>query len=303
MQLSKLFNTTNPNMKYIWFMFLPILVVVVIQYGVVIGDVLILFVKNIFSSRELDQDATIEFIMNTDYKQPMNLAYMTLVQYLIYILVFGIWYYKAFCKDGASGNGARLSDFKSWGAYVKYKLLKVKTLWLIIGGFAAQLFVDGILTLVEPHFKSTFDSYGKMVESITGVGSSWVLLLAVIVVAPIGEELLFRGLIQGYGHKNFAPVLAITLQGLIFGLYHGNIIQGIYAFFMGVVLGFVTHRLGSLIPAMVLHISVNGSLLLVPQVLYEGTGRTVATTVVAGGVFAGMLWLVVWKKKEENIES
>ena len=123
------------------------------------------------------------------------------------------------------------------------------------------------------------------------------MLFAVIVVAPIGEELLFRGVIQGYGLKNFAPILAIGLQALIFGLYHGNIIQGIYAFCMGVVLGMIAHKTGTILTSIVLHISVNGSLLLVPNVLYEGTVRTVATTVVAGVVFAGMMWLVVREKK------
>ncbi|MBO5386769.1 MAG: CPBP family intramembrane metalloprotease [Lachnospiraceae bacterium] len=293
MQLSKLFNTENPNMKYICYMFLPILVMVVIQYAVVIGDVLILFVANIVSGKELDKEASIEFIMNSSYNQPMNLAYMTLVQYLLYITVFGIWFYRAFCKDNKLID---ISDSKPCFAYAKDKLIKVKTLFLIAGGYAAQLFVDGILTLVEPYFKEQFAQYGKMVDTITGVSSSWVLLFAVIVVAPIGEELLFRGVIQSYGLKNFAPVLAIGLQGLIFGLYHGNIIQGIYAFFMGVVLGFVAYKTGTILTSLVLHISINGSLLLVPEVLYEGTGRTVATSVVSGAVFAVMMWLVVRNK-------
>lgn len=285
-------------MKYIWYMFLPILVVVAIQYAVVIGDVIILFIGNIFSNQEVEKEATVEFLMNTSYKQPMNIAYMTLVQYLLYILVFGIWYYKTFARDNTSAN---LSNIKSCLGYMKDKLIKVKTIFLILGGYAAQLFVDGILTLVEPYFKEQFAEYGKMVDSITGVGSSWVLLFAVIFVAPIGEELLFRGLIQGYGLKNFAPVLAIGLQGLIFGLYHGNIIQGIYAFFMGVVLGFVAHKTGTILTSTVLHISVNASLLLVPEILYQGTGRTVVTTMVAGATFAVMMWLVVREKKKIEI--
>ncbi|MBE5932073.1 MAG: CPBP family intramembrane metalloprotease [Lachnospiraceae bacterium] len=296
MQLSKLFNTTNPNMKYIWFMFLPILVVVAIQYAVIIGDVIFLFAKNILSSQEVDKDATIEFIMNSDFKQPMNQAYMTLFQYLIYILVFGIWYYKAFCKDA---NIFGSSDFNSFANYVKDKLLTIKSIFIIIAGYMAQLFVDGILTLAQPHFQSSFDNYGKMVDSITGAKSSFVMIFAVILVAPIGEELLFRGLIQSYGLKNFAPVLAIGLQGLIFGLYHGNVIQGIYAFFMGVVLGIVTYKLGSIIPAILLHVSINASLLLVPEILYIGTGRTIATTIVTGAIFVVMIWLVVRKTNKD----
>jgi len=279
-------------------MFLPILVVIAIQYAVVIGDVIILFAANILSGKEVEREASIEFIMNSSYNQPMNKAYMTLVQYMLYILVFGIWYYKAFCKDKSLVD---LGDSKSVKDYLKVKLINVKTIFLILGGYAAQLFVDGILTLVKPYFKELFEDYGKLVDSITGVNSSWVLLFAVIVVAPIGEELVFRGVIQNYGLKNFAPALAIGLQALIFGLYHGNIIQGIYAFFMGAVLGFVAHKTGTILTSIVLHISVNASLLLVPESLYEGTGKTVATTIVAGAVFAGMIWLVVRKRKQDNL--
>lgn len=295
MQLSKLLNTDKPNMKYVWFMFLPILAVVLIQYGVVIGDMLILFVKNLFSDRELPEGATVEYVLNSDYNQPMNLAYLTLVQYLIYILVFGIWYYRAFCK------GKAISDIDSGLLYIKDKLLTIKTICLIVGGYFAQLFVDGILTLVEPYFTDLFASYGKMVDSITGVGSSWVMLFAVIFVAPIGEELLFRGLIQSYGLKNFAPGVAIFLQGLIFGLYHGNIIQGIYACLMGVVLGLVAYKLKSIIYPMILHISINASLLLVPEVLYDGTVKTAITTAVTGVGFAVMIWLSM--RKRDKLEK
>lgn len=283
-------------MKYIWYMFLPILVMVGIQYAVVIGDVIILFFKNLFSTSEVHKDATVEFIMNSDFKQPMNQAYMTLVQYSLYILVFGIWYYRANTEDAVI-----FSDFKTGLYYLRDKLLTMKAVYLIIAGYSAQLMVDGILTLLEPYFKNQFESYGNMVESVMGANSSWVMFFAVIFIAPIGEELLFRGLIQHYGFKNFAPVLAIGLQGLVFGLYHGNIIQGTYAFFMGVVLGFVAYKLGSILYSIVLHISVNASFTIVPVALYETTPKTVVTTITSGLLLIGMIWMAV--KKRENIKD
>jgi len=283
-------------MKYIWYMFLPILVMVGIQYAVVIGDVIILFFKNLFSTSEVHKDATVEFIMNSDFKQPMNQAYMTLVQYSLYILVFGIWYYRANTKDSVI-----FSDFKTGLYYLRDKLLTMKAVYLIIAGYSAQLMVDGILTLLEPYFKNQFESYGNMVESVMGANSSWVMFFAVIFIAPIGEELLFRGLIQHYGFKNFAPVLAIGLQGLVFGLYHGNIIQGTYAFFMGVVLGFVAYKLGSILYPIVLHISVNASFTIVPVALYKTTPKTVVTTIISGILLIGMIWMAV--RKRENIKD
>ena len=73
--------------------------------------------------------------------------------------------------------------------------------------------------------------------------------------APIAEELLFRGLIlrsmEPYGKK-----FAIFASALLFGLFHGNLSQGLFAFVVGLVLGYVTveHNIGW---AMALHMFNN----------------------------------------------
>lgn len=73
--------------------------------------------------------------------------------------------------------------------------------------------------------------------------------------APIAEELLFRGLflrsVEPYGKK-----FAIFASALLFGLFHGNLSQGVFAFVVGLVLGYVTveHNIGW---AMALHMFNN----------------------------------------------
>ncbi len=237
------------------------------------------------SHSKSNSDNTIGRILTKSYEQPMNMAYITMCQYILYGIVFGIWFYRVFFKDTTKAN-----DFQ--------KLKEIK-LWLCIipAGYAAQLMVDGILTLVRPMFPEAFAQYDKMVSNVTGVNSSWAMLISVLFIAPIAEELLFRGLILGYSKKAFPPAIAILLQGAIFGLYHGNIIQGTYAFVIGSVLGLVAYRLNKLIPCIILHISINASLLFVPKELYATQTKTMATTIVSGVIFAIMIWLVTRKKK------
>lgn len=75
------------------------------------------------------------------------------------------------------------------------------------------------------------------------------------ILAPITEELLFRGLIQRsllpYGKK-----FAILCSAFAFGIFHGNLLQSPYAFLVGLVLGYVAAEY-SIAWAMVLHMFNN----------------------------------------------
>ena len=54
---------------------------------------------------------------------------------------------------------------------------------------------------------------------------------------PVIEELIFRLLIMGISLRFMKFIAANTLQALIFGIYHGNVIQGVYAFLLGLFIG------------------------------------------------------------------
>ena len=75
-------------------------------------------------------------------------------------------------------------------------------------------------------------------ESVSGSSDTVSMFLYASIVAPITEELIFRGYIQGalsrYGKK-----FAILCSGLFFGIFHGNLVQTPYAFFVGLLLGYV----------------------------------------------------------------
>ena len=85
-------------------------------------------------------------------------------------------------------------------------------------------------------------------------------ILSAVILAPIAEELLFRGAIQGYLLRNFGnPVWAISFSALLFGVVHGNLEQLFFASVLGLALGWVYYRTGSLVPSILMHF-VNNAL-------------------------------------------
>ena len=87
---------------------------------------------------------------------------------------------------------------------------------------------------------NSFDrSVLNMLESVSGSSDTFSMFLYASVFAPLSEELIFRGYIlrslRPYGKR-----FAILGSALLFGLFHGNLLQACYAILVGLVLGYVT---------------------------------------------------------------
>lgn len=78
------------------------------------------------------------------------------------------------------------------------------------------------------------------------------------VLAPLLEEVMFRGAIQGYMMRRMrSPWAAIIAAALVFGIFHMNPIQVVYATLLGVVFGWIYYRTGSLMSVIVGHVLNN----------------------------------------------
>lgn len=76
-------------------------------------------------------------------------------------------------------------------------------------------------------------------------------------LVPIAEESLFRVLVFSRLREIIAFPAAALLTGVVFGVYHGNLMQGLYAFIMGTVMCFVMHYGGSVLYPILFHITAN----------------------------------------------
>lgn len=91
-------------------------------------------------------------------------------------------------------------------------------------------------------------------------GQPWpLLILAVVVIGPVAEELIFRGLIYNRLRHYVKVPLAILLSSLLFGIYHGNMIQFIYTTLMGILLAIYYEKSGGLLACIIAHMAMNAA--------------------------------------------
>lgn len=81
-------------------------------------------------------------------------------------------------------------------------------------------------------------------------------VISAVILAPIGEELIYRGVVLRCASK-VSGRFAIFLSALMFGLMHGNPYQMVLGFLLGIPLAMITLKTGSIIPAIICHMANN----------------------------------------------
>ena len=84
----------------------------------------------------------------------------------------------------------------------------------------------------------------------------YVTVLATCVIAPIGEEFIFRKLLIDRTLP-FGELSSCLISGILFGLFHGNLRQAIYASALGFVLAYVYVKTRNIIYPIIMHAAVN----------------------------------------------
>lgn len=171
------------------------------------------------------------------------------------------------------------------------------TQWIVLIIFAAVLSAAGNMLLNIGDFASSSESFSNA-SQILNAGSVLVQIIGIGFVCPICEELVMRGLVymrmRQYVHVNYA----ILFSALLFALIHGNMVQGVYAFILGVVFAWFYEKYGSILAPILMHVIGNltamGSAALLDRFLPEN-GRdmflSVGGIVFAAAALAGAVFL------------
>ena len=132
-------------------------------------------------------------------------------------------------------------------------------LLLVLAGLALQLLSNFLLTMIFTAFPELMESYSQVLENLGMYSPTVLSLLYTAAVAPLAEELLFRGLTLRILEEAFPFWAANLLQAFYFGLIHGNLVQGGYAFGAGMLLGYLVKKKGTLAAGILCHFGVNFS--------------------------------------------
>lgn len=161
------------------------------------------------------------------------------------------------------------------GKYVSLNVFKLKTQnkWQVL--FASAVFIVA-MGLWTNYFSELGGLPDNMKDVFEQMMNNPLGIISIVVMAPLVEELLFRGAIQGHLMRKWKmPYLGIVVSSLIFGVVHGNPAQIPFAFVVGMSLGWMYYLTGSLIPGILMHFINNGSSVL----LYVLSGNPDATMI------------------------
>lgn len=143
------------------------------------------------------------------------------------------------------------------------------TAGVVLAGIGLEFFVTAGVEVTEYLLPQLIQGFEQQMETAGLNRLTLGSALATIVLAPVGEELLCRGILFRLAQnlsKSFW--IANCIQALAFGILHFNLVQGVYAFLLGLVLGMLCRRFDSLYASMLAHLVINASaMILVPVIL------------------------------------
>lgn len=120
--------------------------------------------------------------------------------------------------------------------------------------FFSTLGAIGLVLAMSPYFP---EPQQKELDLVSMVASSWIGLLAIVVMAPITEEIFFRiFLIKGLV-KYHSPWIAILVSSILFGIIHMNLWQALPAFFLGLYFGYIFIITNNTLLVIIMHGTVN----------------------------------------------
>ena len=256
-------RTHMKKVGYFFSAFLPIIIATAVQF---IASIFLMGCTIfVFLIRTPQNSSPIESL----YDLMLNADYSTIIMILYSILcisIFGLWYYHSL-------GGEYLPKISR-----TFSVAQIAGVAILVPGM--QFFSSYLVGLVSMAFPQWLQQYEDLLKT-AGLDSSITLpmLLYSVLLAPVCEELIFRGTTMHLARRALPFWLANTMQALLFGLFHMNWIQGIYAFALGLVLGYVCEKGGSIYYSILLHILFNlwGTVI---STLLPDVGNTVFTILI-----------------------
>ncbi len=160
------------------------------------------------------------------------------------LVLFGFWYKKKFTDSQELVSVPQ--TFNRW--------IVLALLLLAVG---LQYVTSYLMTFVAVLRPDWMQAYESLMETAGFKTLSPLLIIYSCIIAPVSEELIFRGVTFGYAKKALPLIGAVGLQAVLFGVFHMNIIQGIYAAFLGLFLGYLCETGGTVAIPMLMHAFFN----------------------------------------------
>lgn len=136
----------------------------------------------------------------------------------------------------------------------------------LFGGMAMAVLANYLTNLIMSFLVEMGVPYPQFDETQSGTSVSLLLnLLSTAILPALLEEMVMRGYVLG-SLRRYGDKLAVVITAMLFGLIHGNVLQLPFAFFLGLVLGWLVVQTDSIWPAVLLHFGNNAMSVLLDYV-------------------------------------
>lgn len=120
--------------------------------------------------------------------------------------------------------------------------------------YSSNLLGTALNSLISGIFGFNISTYS--VQTIIQNANIWVVTICTVIFAPLVEELIFRKLLIDRCGR-YGEAASALLSGITFGLFHGNLTQGIYAFCLGYFLALIYSKSGKIRATIGIHMVIN----------------------------------------------
>ncbi len=146
--------------------------------------------------------------------------------------------------------------------------------YFVTMGLGTALLINGVLNLMPD---SLLEDYMEASGVLTQDTTVFTVLLGVI-IGPIVEEIIFRGIILNRLRKAMPVTAAVLVSSFLFGVAHIQPIWAIYTFVLGCILAIAAVRTDSIVPSIIIH------------VIFNACGELLAASNIEGTMIIGILF-------------
>ena len=189
-----------------------------------------------------------------DLFQRMGWRCLLLVNHLFFFVLPSAFFFAYYLRKDP--------DILRWKQLPSVKVI-ILILGLVLGSYgivAALAYINELFPLPS-YLQAMEDQTQKLIGIILTCEYFYEFLFNLVLVAiipAIGEELFFRGIIQSYIKSFLNPLWAIVVTALIFSAAHGQFEGFLPRFFLGLLLGWLFQRSGSITLPILTHCIFNG---------------------------------------------
>ncbi len=239
------FNAYREKRKYVSWIFMPCIIAFLLQFA---ATLFVIQVAVVYSLGNFSGNSFEEYVAYVTTMMNDSNFYTSI--YIIYtvlgVVIMGYFFNKMFMQSKSYSLKGRSSN-------IGYTLGGV-----VLFSIGMEYVSIYLLNSVGSAIPEWMAEYEQVLESAGLMGDvSPLMIVYALILGPICEELIFRGVTYHSAAKVMPYYWAIIVQAILFGAFHMNHLQSLYAFVLGLGLGYIMYLYDNIIITILIHMAYN----------------------------------------------